>query len=700
MKNFPEGIRFKFEWRKYQQRVLDNLNLYLKDNHLHIIAPPGSGKTVLGLEAALRINKPTLILAPTVAIKNQWISRFCELFLQTKRRPEWISANIKNPAFLTIATYQALYAAIRGNLQENNSGTKDSPHLNGLTVSEPPQLIKSLREIGMSVVVLDEAHHLRNEWWKCLSFMINILKPTTIGLTATPPYDVSYNEWQRYIHLNGPVDEEISVPELVSEGDLCPHQDYVYISKPCEEEQKLVNEHTRSVYETIQDTVKNPEITQALLNHPFFISPVDNIEKIYERIEFYSALLIYLNHQEIKISNSHLNLIGVKESRLPELTDDWLEILLSWYLLKIPGDFPGAKNHQEKLLKILSERRILEGTVISFGSNENIVKALGSSMSKMESIIRIVETEFVNLGQELRMVILTDYIRREFLPDKDNKSKKLTKIGVIPIFEKLRKEAPSGIRLGVLTGSIVILHKSVLEILEKETGNRGIDNLCFSQYPGEKDYLIIKLNARIRNIIVQIVTKIFESGRIETLIGTKSLLGEGWDAPSINSLILASFVGSFVSSNQMRGRAIRKDPARDDKTGNIWHLVCASGSLIHGGDDVDILSRRFRAFTGINYTKPFRIENGVERLNLPILYDENGITGYNKKITQYAGEREKLKKSWARAIEKGVSLKEEIKRPFDGKMSYKEQKLIIPATLLKTFLFHYFQRWLLTPTSC
>jgi hypothetical protein len=34
-------------------------------------------------------------------------------------------------------------------------------------------------------------------------------------------------------------------------------------------------------------------------------------------------------------------------------------------------------------------------------------------------------------------------------------------------------------------------------------------------------------------------------------MATKSLLGEGWDAPCINALMLAGFVGSFVLSNQM-----------------------------------------------------------------------------------------------------------------------------------------------------
>ena len=42
-----------------------------------------------------------------------------------------------------------------------------------------------------------------------------------ISLTATPPYDATPAQWERYCKVCGPVDEEISVPELVKEGSLC-----------------------------------------------------------------------------------------------------------------------------------------------------------------------------------------------------------------------------------------------------------------------------------------------------------------------------------------------------------------------------------------------------------------------------------------------------------------------------------------------
>jgi superfamily II DNA or RNA helicase len=127
LNRFPENIKFKYNWRKYQKRVLDELEEHLDDNHLHIIAPPGSGKTILGLEVSLKLDKPTLIFTPTIAIRNQWIQRFCELFLQTDTTPEWISRDIKKPKFLTVSTYQGLHAACSGSQETEDELNEEEP---------------------------------------------------------------------------------------------------------------------------------------------------------------------------------------------------------------------------------------------------------------------------------------------------------------------------------------------------------------------------------------------------------------------------------------------------------------------------------------------------------------------------------------------------------------------------------------------
>jgi hypothetical protein len=60
---FPESMVFQHTWRSYQARVLEHLDLYLDDKRVRIVAAPGSGKTVLGLEITRRIDQPTLVLA-------------------------------------------------------------------------------------------------------------------------------------------------------------------------------------------------------------------------------------------------------------------------------------------------------------------------------------------------------------------------------------------------------------------------------------------------------------------------------------------------------------------------------------------------------------------------------------------------------------------------------------------------------------
>jgi hypothetical protein len=62
--SFPIEMAFQGNWRTYQARLLDRLDMYLEDKRLHVVAAPGSGKTILGLEAIRRINRPTLLFWP------------------------------------------------------------------------------------------------------------------------------------------------------------------------------------------------------------------------------------------------------------------------------------------------------------------------------------------------------------------------------------------------------------------------------------------------------------------------------------------------------------------------------------------------------------------------------------------------------------------------------------------------------------
>ena len=673
MDKFPGDIKFKFSWRKYQQEVLEELAHHLDDNHLHIIAPPGSGKTILGLEVMLRLNKPTLIFAPTIAIRNQWIQRFRELFLQSESEPNWISRDIRAPKFLTVSTYQGLHAAFSGMQdKETDEPEEGEPEMKPESVRE---ILKNLKALKIGTIVVDEAHHLKNAWWQSLTELKKELSPTVVGLTATPPYDVSHAEWQRYLEFNGPVDAEISVPALIAEGDLCPHQDLIYFSQPSDQESEQIKAHRMKVQQLFAELKEDQQLIHALESHSIFKKPGKNLEWIYTHLEFYSATLIFLHAVGKKVSSRHLKIIGDKKLAIPALDYEWMETLLTFYLYKGEGAFEEQKEHQTLLLNKLKRFGAIERKSINFRDNSKLSKYLRSSISKLQSIADIVEFEHREQKEDLRLVVLSDYIRKEFLTDSEENTLELNKLGVLPIFEKLRRESDGTLKMGVLTGSVIIVPGTAMEDLIAVAGSFGISMVETEPLPYDPRYLLVKTNERLRHDIVHIITQVFENGSIEVLVGTKSLLGEGWDAPSINTLILASFVGSYVLSNQMRGRAIRTDRSDPTKTSNVWHLVSIDPTAPDGGVDLHLLSRRFKSFVGISTKGEVSIENGIGRMDLPgKVADNKAIDALNRKMVSLARQREVIRSKWMMAIGAGNTLIEEIKVPYAGEKSYPEVK--------------------------
>lgn len=92
----------------------------MRDEKLHVVAAPGAGKTTLGIEVISRIGRPTLILAPTNTIKNQWRDRICSAFLDEKDYGI-VSTDIREPKYITVVTYQALLAAFCGQVENSEA---------------------------------------------------------------------------------------------------------------------------------------------------------------------------------------------------------------------------------------------------------------------------------------------------------------------------------------------------------------------------------------------------------------------------------------------------------------------------------------------------------------------------------------------------------------------------------------------------
>ncbi len=669
MNSFPQNAKFCFPWRPYQARVLEELETHLDDDHLNIVAAPGSGKTILGLEVMLRISRPTLILAPSIAIRNQWVTRFKENFLQTTEALDWISQDIRNPKFLTVSTYQGLHAAftdqkeieeegeleneeeVEEEFEEDNSSRK---RRNSFTTAET--ILKKLEAQGLQTLIIDEAHHLRNEWWKSLIHLKNNIKnPHVVALTATPPYDVSPQEWKNYQNLCGPIDAEISVPELVLEKNLCPHQDYVYLNSLSKEEDQVVKVFREQVDHFLENLRHNKTFIDLLKQHPCLLKPEENIETILNKPSYYSSIAIFLHAVGYKAAKKFLKIIGGSRWRVPGFDRQWAEILLENFLFRDDHYLENHKDFLTELKRELKKIGAIERRKVFLNHNKETKKLLRESLNKLNSILEIVQLEHQNLGQELRMVVLSDFIRAEYFPKEVVPACPLNRLGVVPIFEKIRRDYPQATKLGILSGSLVVIPQSAESCLKRVAQKMNISesHLKISKLAHDEKFIQLEIKGENNQKIVQLITEVFSQGEIQILIGTQALLGEGWDAPSVNTLVLASFVGSFMLSNQMRGRAIRIDKQQPGKVANIWHLASVEKHTLETSDDFRTLERRFKAFVGISLVEN-AIENGIRRMAIPAEpYSEGKIRKINEKTIQFARDRDLVRSKWEQALAAG-----------------------------------------------
>lgn len=688
---FDENIKFKYSWRPYQAKVLKEVNKYIADKKINIVAAPGSGKTVLGLELARRLGNAVLILSPTVTIKNQWIDRFVTLFMpEESNKPDWISDNVYELAYFNSITYQGLHYAYKRrkfvnkiNEEETDDEVIDESLETNLDVKEY-DLVAEIKKNKISTVILDEAHHLKSEWWQSLTKVIEELKEVTIiSLTATPPYDVEYNEWKKYSDLCGNIDMEISVPELVQAKNLCPHQDYIYFSYPTKNEKEKIAEYEKQVEGFIDYLKFNTALIDAIREHPYIKFTEQYVEEILENPGFYSSMIIFLNAIGVDIHRNKVRVLGHNQP-IPNLTAEWIEILLQNILFSDDIHFEKNITLIEDLESRLNKINAIEKKKVLLRYNSTLKKYFENSLSKLESINKIVETEFANLKNDLRMVILTDFLRKEYLFEEDIE---ISKIGVFSILLNLINKNPK-FKIAILTGSIFMIPKDKKEKLLEIVSAQSVDkkDIQFMEVNKLPEYCIVRTSETHKNKVMKAISTLFSNGEVNIIIGTKSLLGEGWDEPSINSLILASFVGSYILSNQMRGRAIRTN-SNPNKTANVWHLVCMDEKK-QTSADFEMLKRRFKAFVGIGYTYDV-LENGIERIDIiPETFSKSNVEKYNQRVLEFSNNRELMYDRWFEIIELCGGSNIKMSNQIEADTAYMKGKLSIfqVSTFLKSLI--------------
>ncbi|MDG4866134.1 hypothetical protein P8605_49080, partial [Streptomyces sp. T-3] len=101
---------------------------------------------------------------------------------------------------------------------------------------------------------------------------------------------------------------------------------------------------------------------------------------------------------------------------------------------------------------------------------------------------------------------------------------------------------------------------------------------------------------------VPLATRFFEDGGTRALIGTRGMLGEGWDARGVNTLVDLTEATTATAVVQTRGRALRTDPAWPEKVANTWSVVCVAPGHPKGAADWDRFVRKHEGYFGVTDT--------------------------------------------------------------------------------------------------
>lgn len=603
--NLFQSLELAVAFHPYQRTAIETLlsKHSAGERQLHLVAPPGSGKTLMGLELARRLGQKTVILSPTSLIQAQWVDKFQKLSVDLEATAELalerviVDTQLANDPPILSLTYQAF--SVKG---------RNDQFLH----PQVEQLFADLAERDYHTLLLDECHHLMAHWAAAIQhFLQQVPEAVVVGLTATPPVDRREQEQAIYLSLVGEVDYEVPTPAVIKEGHLAPYQDLVYLVRPSEAETAFVTGAHEALHALLAE-LESPDAQQPSLPAlSFWVEdwllypldaagqPLDKRELLYKAPDLTIALVRYL----FSLGIAAEGLPWSPEMEEPLRLEDLVEMLGAFghQVLK-----PQAPDLWERLRQALEELgyRYLQGR---FRPRQgDIDRVLALSSAKLRAVEQILNCESTHLGNGLRALVLTDFERTSLPgrkagagildPEAGGALAVMRYLSALPALEHLNPV--------MVTGKTLLCSPSLLPILLAEAERlfqaKGLNAILKSEVHGPFVQLHGSGSDWRSSLYLAFVTDLLERGLTQCLIGTRGLMGEGWDCRSLNTLIDLTVVTSFVAVNQVRGRSLRHDPEQPLKVANNWDVVALLPECEGGFRDLQRFYAKQARFYGLS----------------------------------------------------------------------------------------------------
>ncbi|WP_432789920.1 DEAD/DEAH box helicase family protein [Brevibacterium sp. K11IcPPYGO002] len=673
--NVREAAATQPPLRRHQDEALATLRdgSAADERRSWIVLPPGAGKTRVGIDYATHLLDRKLVdrvvaFGPNTAIQGQWAKEWNRL---GEGRPPAGGSRDLTQTF-TALTYQSLAVFDTDRETSDREGDtrttdRDLEERASDSVASGPSsslldslatggraLVDNLVDGGPTLLILDECHHLLEVWGRLLSDLLALLPDVwVLGLTATPPTTMSTRHRELVADLFSSVRYSASIPALVREGDLVPFADLVWVTEPTREEQDWLSAQAERHTEFITGILDPGQGTIGLLewvDRRFLGDRAESVDwqtMSRQRPELCDAAL-RLHHADLLRLPPGARL-GEQHRRDPD-TDDWARLIEDWmrhHLLV--SDSTSDQDLAEEIrrrLPAIGCRWTHHGIAAGRSPTDRV---LSHSASKPRACVDIAAVEAATLGDHLRMLVLCDFESatatlaadvREVLDERSGSA--------ILTLESLAADSQTAhLNPLLVSGRTVAGPPDVLRALIDFI---AVDDADLAARLSVTDPVagVSRIDGRwtSRNW-VPYVTSFFTSGAAQVLIGTRALLGEGWDAPAVTGLIDLTTATTPTAVTQTRGRALREDPNWAQKVALNWTVVCISPDHPRGEQDWGRLVRKHDGFFGTDSSG--EIVDGVahiDRAFSPFHPPEDDIDAINARMITRAQARSEVAQRW------------------------------------------------------
>lgn len=580
-----------------------------------IVLPPGGGKTRVGLEAITQLGRPAVVLCPNTAIQGQWIRQAADQGLTTT--PERTLT-----AQVAVLTYQAVAVFRSGAADAADPADDANPADDGDDLGEPAispatdlhldrlhpnatAFVEQLAHAGPLTLVLDECHHLLDVWGELLAEILELLPDArVVALTATPPASLSPSEANLVERLFGEIAYSASIPGFVRDGHLAPFRELVTFVEPTPVEADYLATTTVRFAEIRDHLMRPGESSLDLLTwlDRRFVQRPDGSGRTALTWQQLAREAPALADAAVRAHVAGLVALppgaGVSERHRRGLdADDW-GLLLSDYVTGVlrrsgdPRDEELLRGLREALPGIgfrLTSRGVVRGTT-------PVDRVVARSAAKADAAVDIVMREHDGRSESLRLLVLTDFERAgartpeglgAVLAAEEGSAR-----GVLR--QLLAEPTVAALHPVMVTGRTVACGPATASELLRWLAS--IDPNLASLETTWADGLIDLVGQWTSRTWVQYLTRWFEEGRGNVLVGTRALLGEGWDARRANVLIDLTTATTPMAVTQTRGRTLRTDPLDPDKVAHTWTVVCVADGHPLGNRDYDRFVRKHRGY--------------------------------------------------------------------------------------------------------